>query len=171
MLDFLNLILFVLPVYVANGIPVILGGGKRLDLGLDFIDGAPVFGKGKTIRGFIAGVVAGSLAAGILSFVYPLSWFSVSSLQFWGGAAMALGTMIGDASGSFFKRRLKIESGRQFFPDTMVFLAFALIFVFPFVSGSLYSIENMIFLFGLTIVLHPASNFIANRIGLKKVPW
>jgi CDP-2,3-bis-(O-geranylgeranyl)-sn-glycerol synthase len=171
MIDFLTLILFVFPVYVANGIPVVLGGGTRLDFDRKFIDGKPIFGSGKTIRGFIAGVLAGAVAAGLITGFYPLSFFAYSGFQFLGGLAMALGTMVGDAVGSFFKRRLGIESGKQFFPDTMVFLAFALVFVLPYANSSLYTIENMIFLFGLTIVLHPASNFLANKIGLKRVPW
>jgi CDP-2,3-bis-(O-geranylgeranyl)-sn-glycerol synthase len=185
MLDFLALIIFVLPVYVANGIPVILGGGARLDLGKNFFDGRPIFGRGKTIRGFVAGVLTGSLVAVIFALIYSLDWFvpeycgsrifgfwlSSPARQFIGGIALALGTMIGDASGSFFKRRLAIESGRQFWPDTVVFLAVALLFVYPFVNSSLYSLENMLFLFVLTIILHPGANFIANRLGLKRVPW
>jgi len=169
--DFLNLILFALPVYVANSAPVLLGGGLRLDFGKDFIDGKPVFGNGKTIRGFVAGVLAGSVTAGILAIIVPLQWFSVPGLQFWGGAAMSLGTMVGDATGSFFKRRLGMESGRPFLPDTILFLAFALAFSIPFVLPSLFTLWNIVFLFGLTLVLHPTANFIANRLGLKKVPW
>ena len=141
-----------------------------------------MLGKGKTIRGFIAGVLSGSLIACAFALLAPLQWFTVSCFWFWtlntghetqflGGCFMALGTMIGDASGSFFKRRLGIESGKQFFPDTIVFLVFALLFAYPFVSSSLWSLENMAFLFGLTIILHPGTNFIANRLGLKKVPW
>lgn len=186
MLDFLSLILFVLPVYVANGIPVLLGGGRRLDLGKNFIDGKPLLGKGKTIRGFAAGVLTGSLVACAFAIFYPLDWFMIASCskakvfgfffteparQLLGGAALALGTMVGDATGSFFKRRFGIESGKQFFPDTVVFLAVALLFAAPFVSASLFTLENLVFLFALTIVLHPATNFIANRLGLKKVPW
>jgi CDP-2,3-bis-(O-geranylgeranyl)-sn-glycerol synthase len=171
MIDFVALILFVLPVYVANGIPVVLGGGARLDMNRKFIDGKPIFGSGKTIRGFVAGVLGGAVAAGLITALFPLSFFVYSGYQFLGGLMMALGAMVGDTAGSFFKRRLGIESGKQFFPDTMVFLAFALLFVLPYVNSSLYSIENMVFLFGLTIILHPASNFVANKIGLKRVPW
>jgi CDP-2,3-bis-(O-geranylgeranyl)-sn-glycerol synthase len=169
--DFLGLIIFMLPIYVANAIPVLLGGGMRLDLGRDFPDGRPILGEGKTIRGFVVGVAGGSVAAGLLALYYPLAWFSAPGPQFWGGALMALGTMTGDAFGSFLKRRLGMESGRPFLLDTVLFLAFALIFVAPLASPSLYSIPNLVFMFALTIVLHPATNFIANRLGLKKVPW
>ena len=185
MLDVVNLLLFLLPVYIANATPVLLGGGIPLDLGKKFIDGRPWFGNGKTIRGFVGGVFSGSLIACGFALFYPLSWFAPASCgatvlgfifslparQLLGGCAMALGTLVGDAAGSFFKRRLGVESGKQFIPDTFVFLAFALLFAFPFVLASVYSIENMAFLFGVTIILHPMTNFIANRLGLKKVPW
>lgn len=171
MIDFLALLVFVIPVYIANGLPVVLGGGPRLDLGRDFFDGMPVLGSGKTIRGFIVGVVGGAVAAGAIAGIYPLQWFESQGLQFWGGVALALGTMVGDTAGSFVKRRLGIASGRQFLPDTFLFLGFALIFAYPYVMSSLFSAENMVFLFGLTVVLHPATNFLANKIGLKKVPW
>jgi len=169
--DFISLILFLLPVYVANGMPVLLGGGRRLDLGMGFPDGRPLLGEGKTVRGFAAGVLGGTVAAGLLAIILPLQWFPVPSSQFWAGAAMALGTMTGDAAGSFLKRRLGMESGRPFLLDTVLFLAFALLFAAPLVAPSLYSLPNLAFMFCLTIVLHPATNFIANRMGLKKVPW
>ncbi len=171
MADFLSLVLFLLPIYIANSVPVLLGGGLRLDLGLGFSDGRPLLGEGKTLRGFVAGVAGGTVAAGLLAALYPLQWFPTPGSQFLGGALMALGTMCGDAAGSFLKRRLGMESGKPFLLDTMLFLAFALVFVFPLVGASLYSIPNLVFLFALTIVLHPATNFIANRAGLKKVPW
>ena len=171
MLDFLNLLIFILPMYLANSIPVVLGGGMRLDFGREFIDGKPIFGEGKTVQGFLAGVLGGSVVAGIIACVYPLAWFPVPSFQFWGGCAMALGTMCGDATGSFFKRRMGMESGRPFFPDTMIFVAFALMFAIPFVLPSFYSLENVAFIFGLTIIIHPSTNYLANKLGLKKVPW
>jgi CDP-2,3-bis-(O-geranylgeranyl)-sn-glycerol synthase len=171
MTDFISLILFLLPIYVANGIPVLLGGGMRLDLGKDFSDGKPLLGEGKTIRGFVVGVVGGTVAAGAIAVYAPLAYFAAPSLQFWGGALMALGTMTGDAAGSFLKRRLGMESGKPFLLDTMLFLAFALAFAYPLAEPQLFSLPNLAFMFALTIVLHHATNFIANRLGLKKVPW
>jgi CDP-2,3-bis-(O-geranylgeranyl)-sn-glycerol synthase len=171
MFDILSLIIFILPAYVANAAPVLLGGGIRLDLGKNFFDGKPIFGETKTIRGFLSAVLAGTVIAGVLSLYLPIPLFSTPALAFRGGIALALGAITGDAIGSFFKRRMGMESGRPFFPDAVIFLAFALLFVIPFVSATAFSLENMVFLFGITILLHPATNFLANRIGLKKVPW
>jgi len=171
MFDILSLIIFILPAYVANAAPVLLGGGIRLDFGKNFFDKKPIFGETKTIRGFLSAVLAGTVIAGVLSLYLPISLFSTPALMFRGGIALALGAITGDAIGSFFKRRMGMESGRPFFPDAVIFLAFALLFVVPFVSAAAFSLENMVFLFGITILLHPAMNFLANRIGLKKVPW
>lgn len=55
---------YILPAYAANGLAVIFGRGERfnvpLDLGKNFIDGKRLFGDGKTLRGFVGGVMAGT---------------------------------------------------------------------------------------------------------------
>ena len=43
---------YILPAYLANATPVLLGGGKPLDLGLKWLDGERLFGDHKTFRGF-----------------------------------------------------------------------------------------------------------------------
>ncbi len=170
-LDFVSLVLFLIPVYIANAIPVVLGGGKPLDLGTKWFDGKPLFGNGKTIRGFIAGVFGGTLGGFIISQYYLIPYFDNLELQVMGVFALSLGTMVGDAFGSFVKRRFRVDSGKPFFLDSIMFLLFALIFVYPFVNLSLYEPLNILFFFILTVVLHPLTNFIANRAGLKNVPW
>jgi CDP-2,3-bis-(O-geranylgeranyl)-sn-glycerol synthase len=84
---------------------------------------------------------------------------------------MALGTMTGDALGSFIKRRARVASGRPFVLDSILFLVTALVFVMPLASGSLFEPANLLFFAILTLILHPLTNFLANRAGLKKVPW
>lgn len=170
-MDFVELILFLLPAYLANSVPVVLGGGTPLDFWKKMNDGERIFGEGKTIRGFITGVAGGTLTAGIIAMVYPLSFFATIQMQFLGGTVMALGTMIGDALGSFAKRRMKYERGKPFFPDTFLFVVVALIFVYPFTTAKLYAPLNIVFFVGLTVIMHPLFNIIANRVGLKKVPW
>ena len=46
-------LLYILPAYVANGAPVIFGGGTPLDFGRK-LGGKPIFGNHKTIRGLIS---------------------------------------------------------------------------------------------------------------------
>ncbi|MEM4330258.1 MAG: CDP-2,3-bis-(O-geranylgeranyl)-sn-glycerol synthase [Candidatus Bilamarchaeaceae archaeon] len=170
-MDFLSLLLFLVPIYVANSSPVVLGGGYPLDFYKNFIDGRRILGDGKTIKGFIAGIVCGSLIGVFIADFYLLPFFSDKMAQVLGSLALAFGTMVGDSLGSFIKRRAGVGNGRPFFLDTIIFLLIALFFVYPFALPSLYAFENLVFVFGLTIILHPLANFFANRAGLKNVPW
>jgi CDP-2,3-bis-(O-geranylgeranyl)-sn-glycerol synthase len=170
-MELLDLLVFLIPVYVANSSPVLLGGGMPLDFGISLGDGRRLLGEGKTVRGFIAGVLAGTVAGGILSLFYTLPYFAGAQEQFMACALVSLGAMTGDSMGSFLKRRLGLESGRPFWPDTVLFLLVALVLVYPMASAQLYQPLNLIIFFLLTVVLHPMTNAIANRLGLKRVPW
>ena len=59
--DLLSALLFMIPAYVANSTPIIFGGGKAIDFDKRFIDGERILGANKTIRGFISGLIFGSL--------------------------------------------------------------------------------------------------------------
>ncbi|MBU0586069.1 CDP-2,3-bis-(O-geranylgeranyl)-sn-glycerol synthase [Candidatus Micrarchaeota archaeon] len=168
---FINLVIFVLPAYIANALPVLLGGGIAMDFGRKFSDGKRILGNGKTIMGFLGGVVSGICAGGVISYYYLLPFFPDVKTQFICFAFMSLGTMIGDALGSFMKRRMGMDDGKPFVLDQLMFLAVALVFAMPFVSLEVYDIVPLIFLFAMTYFLHLGSNSIANRLGWKKVPW
>lgn len=92
-MDLLTLLLlmfwYILPAYAANGLAVIFGRGSRfnapIDLGRNFIDGRRIFGEGKTLRGFIGGVAAGTAVGAAQSVAGkimgpPLLLFSSQSL-------------------------------------------------------------------------------------------
>ncbi|MBI5224043.1 CDP-2,3-bis-(O-geranylgeranyl)-sn-glycerol synthase [Candidatus Micrarchaeota archaeon] len=168
----LNLLIFLIPAYISNSLPVLLGGGMPLDLNAKFYDGERILGDGKTIRGFLGGVFAGAFFGGLLSLVIDLPFYRSPMDHFIGGFLLSLGTMTGDSIGSFIKRRMKMNSGKAFFLDTVFFLIVALIFVIPAVRQSvLFTPFNIAFCLVLTAILHPVTNWIANRAGLKKVPW
>ena len=171
MYDFLSLILFILPSYVANAVPVLLGGGLSLDINKKLFDNERIFGDGKTIRGFVAGVAAGTVVAALLANYMQSPFFDNKKMQFMAGVMLAFGTMLGDAAGSFIKRRLKRKHGAPFFPDTFLFVIVAMALAYPFTLQNFYQIENIAILVGLTLILHPVFNIIANKLGLKKVPW
>jgi CDP-2,3-bis-(O-geranylgeranyl)-sn-glycerol synthase len=171
MSQLLDLLLFLVPIYIANSSPVVLGGGMPIDFGLKFSDGRRLLGEGKTMRGFIGGVLAGTFFGGIVALLYPLAFFSSAQTQFIAGFVLAFGTLAGDALGSFVKRRFGVDSGRPFVLDTIMFLAVALVLVYPLASRSLYDPVNLVFFAILTMVLHPLTNMLANKAGLKKVPW
>ena len=154
-------IFYILSAYVANGAPVLFGGGAPLDRNKK-LNGKPIFGRHKTANGFTAGVASGILIGFIESFFVPYM-FAI-------GIYLSLGALTGDLAGSFFKRRLGIREGKSnIVLDEYFFLFFALLFAFP--SGNLPSLYGIIFLIILTGVLHKFTNYAAYRLGLKKVPW
>lgn len=171
MAQILELLVFLIPIYFANSVPVVLGGGAPLDLGRTFNDGQRMLGEGKTIRGFIAGVLAGTVMGGVAAIYYPLGFFANPQVQFFAGFVLSFGTMSGDAIGSFVKRRFKVGSGRPFILDSIVFIIVSLILVYPLVNSTLYELQNLAFFIILTVIVHPLANWIANRGGLKNVPW
>jgi CDP-2,3-bis-(O-geranylgeranyl)-sn-glycerol synthase len=167
----LELLVFLIPIYIANSSPVVLGGGVPLDLGRSLPDGERIFGNGKTVRGFVAGTLAGTFAGGLVSLVYLLPFFPNPLTQFTAAFFLSFGAMAGDALGSFIKRRMHVTWGRPFVLDTIMFLIVALVFVIPFASPALFAPLNLLFFLILTLILHPLTNYLANKAGLKSVPW
>lgn len=154
-------IVYIFPAYVANGAPVIFGGGLPIDFGKKF-RGKPIFGKHKTIRGFIFGILSGTLIGALLSLVFPFMFLI--------GIALSFGTLFGDMLGSFIKRQLGHKEGKDIFlMDQYLFLIVALIFAIPF--GNMPSLYGIIFIFILTGIMHKGTNLIAHKAKLKDVPW
>jgi hypothetical protein len=74
-----------------------------LDAGSHFLDGRPLLGRSKTLRGVIVATACAALVAAVLGIPASL------------GARIGAAAMLGDAVSSFAKRRLGIEpSGRAF---------------------------------------------------------
>ncbi len=151
---YLHALWYVLPSYFANMSPVLLGGGKPLDMGKNFIDGRRILGNHKTVRGFLSGLLIGSLVGALQGRL----------LQ---GFALSLGAMLGDCIGSFLKRRLGIAEGRPApILDQEGFLVFSLLLASPIESLSL---ESILFLLVITPLLHWGTNLMAHLLGLKEV--
>ena len=155
---------FILPAYVANATPVVFGGGKTIDGGRKFTDGRPIFGAGKTWRGLIAGVAAGSAIGLIQGLIVaePLSHLTL-------GFSLALGALLGDLFGSFIKRRLDLPRGGAA-PglDQLDFVVVALLLASPIHLPSLGEIAAII---AVTPALHLAMNFVGYKLGLKSRPY
>ncbi len=64
-----------------------------------FLDGRPLFGSHKTVRGVLAGVASGTITGALLGF------------PFWIGITAGILSMSGDLFSSFLKRRLSFLSG------------------------------------------------------------
>ncbi|MEL7671456.1 CDP-2,3-bis-(O-geranylgeranyl)-sn-glycerol synthase [Methanobacterium sp.] len=176
-------IYFMLPAYLANVSALVFGGGKPLDFGRNFRDGRRIIGNGVTWRGTIIGTLIGtfigilqgsvseyygnvfSLIPGITIIHGPIP---TSILQ---GALVGLflggGALIGDAVGSFIKRRIGIERGKAApFLDQLDFVIGALIFASLIVFIPL---NMIIIILIISIVLHLLTNMIAYLIGMKDV--
>ncbi len=168
-----ELIIFILPAYIANSAPVILHGKTPLDMGQKFLDKQPLLGKSKTIKGFVAGVFAGTVTGALIAAALPYLWHTSFNDKVLTAFLLSLGAMTGDSIGSFIKRRRGILSGQESkITDKVWFLIGALIFAFPLYNGKInLEILDIALLFALTFFLHISFNRIAHVLKLKKVPW
>ncbi len=148
---------FFIPAYVANTFACILGKGRPIDLGKNFIDKRRIVGDGVTIRGSLSGIACGIIAGAILQMDLLLV-FLLSS-----------GAIAGDAAGSFIKRRLNMGRGAPA-PglDQLNFVAGGLLFASPVVRIPLQWVLVL-------IVFTPIGHLIVNKTGyrlkVKDVPW
>lgn len=92
---------------IANGTPIFAKKlfGKRfetpLDGGLKFVDGRPLLGSSKTLRGLLLALACTTLAAPLLGFDWVI------------GAGLAGASMLGDLFSSFIKRRFALPVHSQ----------------------------------------------------------
>lgn len=146
-----------LPAYLANAAPVILGGGGPLDRGRTWIDGEPLFGDHKTVRGTISGLVVGIIAGFILRM--PLR-----------GVLLSVGAIGGDIIVSFIKRRLKLQPGAMFpVADQMGFIVFAVLLVSLVQPSPPW--ERAVAILVATLPIHYMTNVFAWALKLKSDPW
>jgi CDP-2,3-bis-(O-geranylgeranyl)-sn-glycerol synthase len=159
----IDALMFIFPAYCANAIPVIAGGGPPLDLGKNFFDGKPIFGKNKTFRGFFSGLAVGTTVG------FVESAFSNYPITF--GLLLSLGALFGDLTGAFVKRRFGLSPG-DLLPvvDQVDFIIGAILFSLPLCLQTL-SWELIITVLIITPPIHLLTNFTAYKLGLKSNPW
>ncbi|MBN3036822.1 MAG: CDP-2,3-bis-(O-geranylgeranyl)-sn-glycerol synthase [Candidatus Diapherotrites archaeon] len=161
---------FILPAYVSNASAVLFKGKTPIDGGIVFIDGRRLLGKGKTVKGFVLAVLAGVLV-GVAQGWLESDLLPRVALAF----LLGLGTMSGDAVGSFIKRRFDLKQGDAApLLDQWGFVLFAMGFAR---LGALFlPVPSFDFIMALAVlvitpVLHVGSNIVAYKLGLKGVPW
>jgi CDP-2,3-bis-(O-geranylgeranyl)-sn-glycerol synthase len=155
---------FILPAYVANAAPVVLGGGRPIDGGKKLADGRRILGAGKTWRGLAAGLVAGTvigLAQGLIDGGLPHYLLL--------GLLLAVGALLGDLLGSFIKRRAGIARGGAA-PglDQLSFLLVALLVASPITVPGWQIILILVL---ITPPIHLGTNFAGYLLGLKNRPY
>ncbi|MGB9759054.1 MAG: CDP-2,3-bis-(O-geranylgeranyl)-sn-glycerol synthase [Thermoproteota archaeon] len=148
---------FMAPALVANASAVIFKGIHPIDFGKKFIDSEPIFGKNKTIGGFIGGGTVGFLIGVLINRSVALS------------IALSFGALIGDLIGAFIKRRMKIKPGQPFpLLDQYDFVFGALMFSYPISQLDVYTM--IAFLFTVPLI-HLFTNVVGYMLKVKRVPW
>jgi len=146
-----------LPAYIANATPVVLGGGGSLDGGRNWVDGKPLFGDHKTIRGTLSGLAAG--------FIIGLLQRSLVR-----GALLSVGAIGGDLIVSFFKRRFDLKPGTLLpIADQMGFIVFAVILISLAEPAPTW--DRAIGILAATLPIHYLTNVFAWILKLKSTPW
>ncbi len=150
-------ILFYAPAYAANASALIFKGRKQIDFGRVFIDGKPVFGGGKTFRGFFLGLAVGVFIGIVIGISFSQSFL------------ISLGALLGDLVGAFIKRRISIKPG----DPAPVLDQFDFMLGATFLSQSWSHLDprSIIIVMALTPAIHLVSNFLAFLLKIKKVPW
>jgi len=154
---------FILPAYVANATPVVFGGGRPIDGGRKFSDGRSVFGPGKTIRGFLVGLIAGSVFGVIQGLATGNCTLGAV------GFLLSLGALVGDLFGSFVKRRLNVpRGGAAPVLDQLGFAIFAIILASPLTFPG-WAVTATVLI--ITIPIHLATNLGGYLLKLKDRPY
>ncbi len=110
-----------------------------LDNGLLFIDGKPLLGNHKTIRGVAGGIIAGML----FGIVLGIPW--------WVALPAGIMSMLGDSLSSFIKRRFKMPEGADFpVMDQFFEGAFPFVVIAPAYSVSVAGSFFLILVFVVT---------------------
>jgi len=162
-----------IPAYFANMAPVIFKNNfKKLAIPIDF--GKNIFGKNKTYRGLIVGILFAMLIAYLqfrlyqsnlfknLSFINYSNWLLV-------GFLFGFGALFGDLIESLIKRRLKIRPGKKFVPwDQLDFVFGALIFI-SFTVNLTFKMVLAIIL--ISVIGHILINHLAYYLKIRKEKW
>ncbi len=176
-----------LPAYIANAFATLpKGRGPPMDFGRIWPrDGRRVLGPSKTWSGFLAAGF-GALPFGLLeAWLILLAPPNLAIVPRFGPsvaaavpvvAILTFGAMIGDALGSFLKRRLDRPSGaRTIFLDQLPFvlvpIALGLLLYPGLFIPTFVRWQAVVWLLIYTLGLHAAFNYIGYWVGLKKVPW
>jgi len=169
LIDVAHALYFIFPAYCANSAPVIFGGGRPIDGGRTFIDGKPLLGSHKTVRGFLAGLIVGTLVGFVFQILSPLQsvLFRYNASL---GFVLSLGALVGDLFDSFVKRRLGLPPGSSFpIADQLDFILGALLF--SLIVPPLPQLHIILIVLFITPPIHLVTNIFAFLLGLKSTPW
>ncbi len=180
MIEPLVAILAFIPAMIANSLAVVFGGGTPIDFGKKW-NGKRILGDGKTWRGLFGGGLSAGFVAILLYYILS-SYFSLYP-SFPEGLVviftLSFGSLLGDISASFIKRRRGILRGESSpIMDRYDFIVGAFLLIFLINSEWFYEtfIDNMSWIGTIIIIvgvpfLHRAVNILGYKLGLKEEPW
>ncbi len=175
------------PAMISNAGATLPGGwGPPMDFGRLWPgDGKRIFGPSKTWSGFLFGIVFG-LPFGLLeAWLILLAPPNLAIVPQYGPTVLAsvpvvflicAGAMVGDAFGSFVKRRLGRPSGSRSplldpLPFVVLPIGLGLAFYPLIFFVTFFSLEALLWVLVFTIGLHILFNWVGYRLGTKTVPW
>jgi CDP-2,3-bis-(O-geranylgeranyl)-sn-glycerol synthase len=167
-----------LPCYIATMAPVFakrLKILKSLDRPIDFnikIRKKPLFGRNKTIRGYVVGIIIAIITVYLQTIFYNpnisiIPYPEVNTLLL--GFLFGFGALFGDSVESFIKRQINIAPGKPFIPfddiDAVIGTLLFVSIINPFTT------KIFIIAIILTFVLTVLTNLIGYLLGIKEVWW
>lgn len=175
---------YVIPAYFANATPNAFGGGPPIDGGRLWRDGKRILGDGKTWRGLFVGVFFGTLIGVIQAVTVETGDPGKAVFR---AFVISFGTLLGDAMGSFIKRRSGLKRGESYmFMDQLGFIIVGTVLVlllFPWtIEGVTFVLFNvtvtydivmvllyLVLLLPMTFLVHIAANYIWYLLGRQEV--
>ena len=165
-----NLLLLMLPAYVANMTPPFV----RFWPGWNRPVHERWLGSHKTVIGFLAGILT-AIATAYLQAQLQARTGGASTILNYGdtwlalGAALGLAAMVGDSLKSFFKRRIGFAPGASWIPfDLLDFVAAALIALAFWVELTLI---DVVLILVLTFIGDVIVNQVAFRLHIRETAW
>lgn len=158
-----------------------------MDFGRKAKDGERLLGPGKTWRGLVGGVLGGLMVGGLQLAVaggvdnpalfptFEPSGGKVGAASLLVIFTLALGALIGDATKSFVKRRLKLARGAKLpLADQYDFVLGAWVLTAllfrPWFQAN-FTLAAIVVIAVLTFFMHRAVSVLGHRMGLKAEPW
>lgn len=170
-----KIIWFFLPIGFANMAPVFVKKINILNIPVDFnkkINGEPILGVNKTIRGLFAATIFGEIIFLLQKILFNFDFFKAISLidyqyiPWFAGLFMGFGAIFGDMIKSFFKRRLKINPGKSWIPfDQIDYVLGGILFFSWFYILTFIDIFSLLF---TGIILHIIVNTIGYYLGVRE---
>ncbi|MCH8908695.1 MAG: CDP-2,3-bis-(O-geranylgeranyl)-sn-glycerol synthase [Candidatus Heimdallarchaeota archaeon] len=173
--DLVHGFIFLCPAFFANSAAAFTSGLGAIDRGKLFRDGKPLLGKNKTIGGVLGGTITGGILGMAVVLFFPDFFKEVEvrndleSFEWYYGFILGFSALIGDAIGSFAKRRMNLKPGAPFpVVDQVGFVVSSFLIVAFFMS---YPIIWVILVIPAAFFLHLTANIFSYKMNWQKVWW